>query len=337
MQSGINAVVRTLVICFGAFFLIDVLGFIYQVNQKNNFETQVTKYVQTAGGVTPEVMAKADKLSKNNYRGYFKLKPHGSGASKKSKDKKYEVVYPTPTEWSTDHDNTPIYPALTKHTETYTVNKDGKEKTEQKDDVTEKGCLMSLLDHPGKLFAGQFKNFDKQKQIPDIIEADKVKEVKPIGYIDKNYFFYYLDNSETPSIAIRPYNLANMHDLTNQDKPAIYAYDTWNKKRNWTILRTVTIDPTNPKVHFNDKKLTKKQKVCLVSAGNNIMGEAFPNRWNDFKANSYPHAYGATIKYDLEINVPYLLFTENMGMLKKFAYKITQVGSTVSLYREPRN
>lgn len=332
MQSSINAIVRTFVICFGAFLLIDVLGFIYQVNQKNNFETQVTKYVQTAGGVTPEVMAKADKLSKNNYRGYFKLKPHGSGKPEQFQDKEYDGVYPT--EWSTDHDDTPIYPALTKHTETYT-DKDGVK--QEKNDVTEKGCLMSLLDHPGKLFAGQLKDFAKKGSIPSNIEADKVKEVKPIGYIDKNYFFNSPTSANTPSITIWPYNLANAHDLTNQNEPAIYTYDTWGKKRGWSNLRTVTIDPTNQKVHFNDKKLTKKQKVCLVSNGRNMMGEAYPNRWSDLKANSYPHAYGATIRYDLEINIPYLLFTENMGSLKKFAYKITQVGDTVSLYREPKN
>lgn len=332
MQSGINAIVRTFVICFGAFLLIDVLGFIYQVNQKNNFETQVTKYVQTAGGVTPEVMAKTDKLSKNNYRGYFKLKPHGSGKPVYFKGKKYDGVYPT--EWSTDHDNTPIYPALTKHPEPY-IDRNGNK--QQNRDITEKGSLMSLLDHPGKLFAGQFKDFAKQDIIPDIIEANKVKEVKPIGYIDKNYFFNHPTDATEDGIVIWPYNLANSHDLTNQNKPSIYKYDVWHSKRNYTDLVFVTIDPTNQKVHFNDKKLTKKQKVCLVSNGNNIMGEAYPNRWSDLKANSYPHAYGATIRYDLEINIPYLLFTENMGALKKFAYKITQVGDTVSLYREPKN
>ena len=42
----------------------DVLGVFYDIGRENNYQEQVEQYIQTAGGVTPEVMEKADKLSK---------------------------------------------------------------------------------------------------------------------------------------------------------------------------------------------------------------------------------------------------------------------------------
>lgn len=303
--------------------MIDVLGFIYNINQSNNYETQVIKYIQTEGGVTPKVLEKADKLSKRNYHGYFKLEPHGAGPLTKHQGKDYQAVYPT--EWSTDHDNTPIFPNLKNHNNGNFSN------------VTEKGCLMSLLDHPNKLFAGQpkdFANYHTSDVIPDDIKADDIKEVKPIGYMDKNCFFDTPTNAYTTSVPIWSYVLSNPRDLTNQHEPLKYKYESNNRKRDFTNLYTFKLDPKNPKVHFYDKKLTGVQTVGLVCGSNTITGTAYEKRWGDIKANSYPHKYGATIKYDIHIDVPYLLFTDQVTSVSWLKYSHVKEAKTVSLYRE---
>lgn len=318
MNSPMNIFFRTIMAAIGAILLIDVLGFVYNLNQSNNYETQVIKYIQTEGGVTPNVIKKADELGKKTYHGYFTLEPHGAGPETEYKGEKYKAVYPT--EWSTDHDNTPIYPYFKTHTE------------KGYDYVTEEGSLMALLDHPNKLFAGKIDKFSKLSYIPSGIKDSDVKEVKPIGYIDKNYFFEYKKTPTSSSIPIWSYDLSNPRDLTNQNVPLEYVWD--NSKRDYTNLCPVTIDPKNPKVHFNDKSLTDKQKVGLVCGGNTITGTTYKNRWSDMQANSYPHAYGGQIKYDIKINIPYVLFTNNESWFNHLAYSTVKHSSTVSLYRE---
>ena len=323
MHSPINLFIRTIAAAIGIILMIDVLGFVYNINQSNNYETQVTKYIQTAGGVTPQVLEKADKLSQRNYHGYFKLEPHGAGPLTRFQGKYYQGAYPI--EWSTDHDNTPIYPNLTNH-------HDGNFRN-----ITEKGCLMSLLDHPNKLFVAQpedFANYHTDDSIPDDIKADDIKEIKPIGYIDKNCFFDMPTNSNSPSVPIWAYLLSNPRDLTNQSKPLKYKLDMTGRRNAYSNLDTFKLDPKDPKVHFYDKNLTGIQTVGLVSGGNDITGQAYEKRWSDVKANSYPHKYGATIKYDIHVNIPYLLFTNKLTSVSWLKYSHVKESKTVSLSRE---
>lgn len=318
MNSGIAEAFKAILTTIFIVIFINIMVTLFQINQINNYEAQVTRYIQTAGGVTPEVMEKADKLSKNTYSGHFTLEPNDAGPVVYYGGKYNKGVYPK--EWSTDTDRTPIYPIIKRH------------KIDKSSYVTDRGCLMTLLDHPNKLFAGDFYDFQKQDDIPDYIDANKVHEIKPIGYIKKNYFFKYNANSSSPSLAIWSYQLLHEKTLTNQDKTPIYAYE--NRNRKFSNLLYVTIDADDPKVQFNDKSLHGKQDVMLTCSQNNIYGDVYKNNWGDMKANSYPHDYGATIKYQIKANIPYLMFTEKLNGLNKFTFKTIRNGIVASNYRD---
>lgn len=329
MNSVINESLKAVIWTVCAVIFIEIVGFVVSFVRVNNYENQVVRYVQTAGGVTPAVMAKADQLSKNTYQNHFKLVPHGSGKAVTQNGKSYDAVYPT--EWSTDENNVPIFPALDQHQE-------GKIEY-----VTEKGCLMSLLDHPSKLFAGKPKDFKVRDKIPSDIEATKVKEVKPLGYIDKNYFFDFASSANNDQIHVWSYKLAHPKELTHQDEPDRYIYDTDSyqgdkkvaaKTRDFTTLLKVKINADDPKVHFKDKSVKGMQTVRLASGGNDLKGVAYLNRWSDIKANSYPHDYGSKIKYDIQIDIPFLMFTERFGVLNKIHVHSLRQSITTSLYRE---
>lgn len=325
LTESVKLVITALIVVIFA----DVLGVFYDIGRENNYQEQVEQYIQTAGGVTPEVMEKADKLSKENYGGHFKLLPHGSGPKTNYKGKNYEGVYPT--QWSTDHDDTPIYQVLTER------------KVGKISNVTDKGCLMSLLDHPGKLFAGDLKDFkDVDRYIPSDIPADKVKEIKPIGYIDKNYF---VTSSSLMSMSLWCYRLEKPKELKNPDAIGTYIYDMdkykpdgskETRKRDYSLLKVLKIDADDPKVHFNDKSLKGKQEVAIACSSNTITGNAYPNRWSDLKANSYPHDYGSQINYDIQISVPFLKYTEGVSGLQNFGYKTTKYLYTTSMYRDTK-
>lgn len=282
--------------------IADVLGFAFYYNRENDYETQVAKYVQTAGGVTDEVINKADKLSKTNYNGFFKLTPHG-----------------TDQDLSTDHNNTPIYETLTKHTEG------------SLEDVTKEGCLMTLLDHPNKLFAGKPADFRDKRNIPDDIDADKIKLIKPIGYLDKNYFF---SSSVTSPIHIWQYELSHMKNLHNQKEKDTYSHVS-AKKRTWTYLQTVTIDADNPHVHLDDQSLKGKQKVSIVYLP--LMQKSNINPWSDLKTSDDRHQYGGQIKYEIHIDIPYLIVGDKLNAFNHIRYKQVKISSAASLNRELNN
>lgn len=331
MNSGINEAFKAVIWTVCAVIFIDLVVFAVGFMRVGSYENQVVRMIQTAGGVTPAVMEKANKLSDTSYRGNFRLVPHGGGKPYVYQNKSYEGVYPT--EWSTDTDNVPIYPNLTRHKEG-TVS-----------DVTEYGSLMTLLDHPQKLFAGKVNDFKDQDIIPSKIRADKVKEIKPIGYIDKNYFFNFKSTIDDNSIAVWTYKLARQKELTDQNSPEEYIYDqdhyekgqAVKRSREYTGLLRVQINANDPKVHFNDKSLKGMQTVRLISGGNNIMGEAYTNLWSDVKANSYPHDYGAEIRYEIKIDIPLVMLTRNVSMFDKTHFHNSRQGVTTSLYRETKH
>lgn len=324
----VNAVLIVLV-------MFVVLSFFVALNSEREYENTVVKYIQAAGGVTPSVMLKADALSAKQYHNYFKLIPNGAGkpytttvTEKGKKVKKtYQGAYPI--ELSTDHNHTPIFPVLTDHQDKNFTS------------VTDRGCLMALLDHTGKLFAGQskdFNNYGGQSKIPETILASKIKEIKPIGYLDKNYFFNLeRSNNSLHTITIWPYKLKNFKSLTDQTRPAEYTHDALTNgispTREYSSLVKAKINADNSHVHFNDKKRTGWQNVTLVFGNNGVDGEAYPNRWSDVKANSYPHEYGSQIKYNIKISIPYVTILDMMKA-QTLRYQTTKQAMTSSLYRE---
>lgn len=349
MHGALSAIAKFVSGVLMVLVIFMFITFFGALNSAHDYETKVVKYIQAAGGVTPSVMAKADALSQKSYHGYFKLTPNGSGEpytttvteNGKRVKKTYEGVFPL--EFSTDHNNTPMFAVLHDH------------KDQNFEDVTEKGCLMALLDHPNKLFAGQPRNFDNYgdygsigggingNPIPDKIMASDVKEIKPIGYIDKNYFFRLKWHSwDFHTVVVWPYKLKSTKKLTDQTRPDEYVYDTHDYNTNtmaarrFSGLMTAPVNADDPHVHFNDKSLKGEQDVAVTFSSNNIYGEAYQNNWGDIRANSYPHQYGATIKYNIHISIPYVSVLDMMKA-KVLHYNKVKNGSTVSLYREVKH
>lgn len=97
MQIGVAEIQRGIILSLVITFLINLGVLLYNVNQINNFEQQTAYIIQKEGGTNSTALSEIDKLSKNDYRGYFNVIPIKENEQKEYGQKiSYQVSFSIP-------------------------------------------------------------------------------------------------------------------------------------------------------------------------------------------------------------------------------------------------